>query len=413
LFKAFRDAVAKPDVTVRGNGNMSTAQANAERFTKRCTVPFLAPLPLEPMNCPSAATGACELRHNSESACGNVAKVLGLPPAAVRVRIAFGGAFGRRYYIGYAVEAARCVKARSAPRTGDLEPRMTLYDFYRYRCSAAGKPRRRGKVTSWYGAGSSRPYLGREDAPNGTEIDAYDFPAGRSKTCASSTVSFRPRFQSDSGVLSRRQSLFFTSSFLDELAHLDWIHPVLSRFPRSTAQSSCATISLSMARLRRVVEGVAKLSGWTGARASKAGMGFAAGYTNTAFVAEVVQVSASERQPLSIRNIWAVVDCGRVINPLGAEAQVQGAIYEGLSSALYGEITVRDGVPEQTNFDRYRWLRIGEAPPIEVRFVGNEHPPRGLGEPALPPLAPALCNAIYAATGTRIRRLPISASMSV
>ncbi len=129
-------------------------------------------------------------------------------------------------------------------------------------------------------------------------------------------------------------------------------------------------------------------------------------------MAEVAEVTVSEGR-LKVDRIVAAVDCGRVINPQGAVAQVEGAILDGLGTALMGELTLRDGVVEQSNFHDYRLLRIGQAPKVEVHFIKNDEEPRGLGEPPLPPLAPAVCNAIFAATGQRIRRLPLKTAFRV
>jgi isoquinoline 1-oxidoreductase beta subunit len=425
LLEAFRVAAAEPDVAVREDGDFAAAYARAEkRHEASYEVPFLAHVPLEPMNCTASVTAAaCEVwtpTQNPESVRDNVAKVLGLPAPAVSVHMMrSGGGFGRRYYVDYAIEAALLSKQVRRPvqviwsREDDI-----AHDFYRPAAVAQLRASldATGKVSAWHCAlanASRSTYLGRDDAPHGTEIDAFDFPAGLVEN-----LRFAYRLVPSQVPVGQwrsvgsSKSVFFTSSFLDELAHLadrdpiefylDFIGPPRKAHVREN-------FSLDVSRLRRVVEEVASLSGWQRARGGNAGLGFAAAYTNTAFVAEVVEVSVSVSQGLEIRNVWTVIDCGRVINPLGAEAQVQGAIYEGLSAALRGEITVRDGAPVQTNFDRYQWLRIGEAPPIEVKFIGGEQPPRGLGEPALPPLAPALCNAIYAATGTRIRKLPILA----
>jgi len=114
-----------------------------------------------------------------------------------------------------------------------------------------------------------------------------------------------------------------------------------------------------------------------------------------------------EKGKVKIVNVYAVVDCGIVINPSSASAQVEGGILEGLCSALYGEITIKDGTAVQSNFNDYRWMRLDEVPNITVEFVATDKPPRGLGEPPLPPAAPALANAIFAAAGRRIRTLPI------
>ena len=126
------------------------------------------------------------------------------------------------------------------------------------------------------------------------------------------------------------------------------------------------------------------------------------------FIAEVVTVEVMENNKVNILRVDAVVDCGIVVNPSGALAQVEGAILEGLCAALFGEITIKDGATEQSNFDDYRWMRMGEVPEVHVEFIKNDLPPRGLGEPPLPPAIPALTNAIFVATGQRIRKLPIA-----
>jgi isoquinoline 1-oxidoreductase beta subunit len=114
-----------------------------------------------------------------------------------------------------------------------------------------------------------------------------------------------------------------------------------------------------------------------------------------------------------VDRVVAAVDCGRVINPQGARAQVEGAILDGLGAALAGEITLQEGVVQQDNFNGYRLLRMDQAPAVEVHFIDSTEDPRGLGEPPLPPLAPAVCNAIFAATGRRVRRLPLSHAFEV
>lgn len=370
LLEAFKDAVAKPDVAVREDGDVPAAQASADKLHEATyEVPFLAHVPMEPMNCTaSVRTGACEIwapTQNPESVRDNLAKVLSLPPAAVTVHLMrAGGGFGRRYYVDYAVEAALLSKhvGRPVQVIWSREEDMT-HDFYRPAAVAhlrAGLDRA-GKVTSWYCAlanASRSAYLGRDDAPNGTEIDAYDFPAGLVENLRFAYRLVRSQVPVGQwrGVAPSK-SVFFTSSFLDELANLAGWDPI--RFfleflgpPRKAHVRE--NFSLDIGRLRRVVEQVASLSGWGRSRARNVGLGFAAAYTNTSFVAEVVEVSVNAQQRLAIHKIWAAVDCGRVINPLGAEAQVQGAIYEGLNSALHGAITVRDGAPEQTNFHQYR-----------------------------------------------------------
>jgi isoquinoline 1-oxidoreductase beta subunit len=124
--------------------------------------------------------------------------------------------------------------------------------------------------------------------------------------------------------------------------------------------------------------------------------------------AQVAEVSVdAATQQVRVHKVWATVDCGRAINPRGVEAQVQGSIIFGLSAALYGQIDIEGGRPMQSNFDSYRLLRMNEAPEIEVNIIDSGAPITGMGEPGVPPIAPAVCNAIFALTGRRVRSLPI------
>jgi isoquinoline 1-oxidoreductase beta subunit len=137
-------------------------------------------------------------------------------------------------------------------------------------------------------------------------------------------------------------------------------------------------------------------------------MGFAITHTNNAYVAIVADVSVSRDGKLAIKKLTAAVDAGTIINLSAAEAQIQGAMIDGISAAWFQKITIERGAAAQTNFDDYPMLRMSQSPPVvEVHFVKSVAPPTGLGEPGLPAAAPALCNAIFAATGKRVRTLPI------
>ena len=162
-------------------------------------------------------------------------------------------------------------------------------------------------------------------------------------------------------------------------------------------------------RLRNVVKLAADMSAWGTPLAEGRGRGIAASYNQGAWVAEVAEVTVTG-DDFSVDRIVCAIDCGRVINPQGAHNQVEGAIVEGLSAALHGRITVRDGIVQEGNFDDYRFCRMREIPVIDVHLVESRDAPRGLGEGPLPPVAPAITNAIFAATGKRIRELPIRLS---
>ncbi len=211
------------------------------------------------------------------------------------------------------------------------------------------------------------------------------------------------------------KNVFVCASFLDELAQLAGRDPIefFLAFVGPTRRAPVfESYALDVGRLRGVAEHVRMLCDWGTALPEGCGRGFAAAYTNTAFVAEVVEVDMRTTGELKVPRVWVAIDCGRIINPLGADAQVAGAICEGLGAALHGEVRFEHGAVSTTNFDRYRILRLPEAPDVKVAFINQQESPRGLGEPALPPLAPALCNAIYAASGRRIRRLPIASQFA-
>jgi len=151
---------------------------------------------------------------------------------------------------------------------------------------------------------------------------------------------------------------------------------------------------------------VAERSGWGSPLPQGRARGVAIAEDTQSLVAEVAEVSLANGRP-RVHKVWCVADCGRVIHPGIAEAQFQGAIAGGLGAALYGEITIEKGRTKQSNFNDYRLLRMSDMPEVDVYFVPSEEEPGGVGEPGVPPIAPAVCNALFKLTGTRVRKLPI------
>ena len=158
-----------------------------------------------------------------------------------------------------------------------------------------------------------------------------------------------------------------------------------------------------------VVQEVATRAGWGRKLPAGTGMGLAFHFSHRGYFAEIVQATVSKAGKLTVEKVWAVGDVGsEIINPLGAETQVQGSVLDGLAQALGQEITIEKGAAVQGNFDEFLLLRHEDAVPVDVYFKKSNNPPTGIGEPALPPVPPALTNAIFAATGKRIRSLPLS-----
>jgi isoquinoline 1-oxidoreductase beta subunit len=196
---------------------------------------------------------------------------------------------------------------------------------------------------------------------------------------------------------------FVVESFIDELAHAAQVDPyeyrrsLLSKHPRHLA----------------VLELAARKANWGSALPDGHGRGIALHFSFDSYVAEVAEVSVNKDGRVHVHRVVAAVDCGRVVNPDGVAAQIEGGIIFGLSATLKGEITLDSGRVQQRNFHDYQVLRINEAPQIEVHIVPSAEHPTGVGEPPVPPVAAAVANAVFAATGKRIRKLPIRMSEAV
>jgi isoquinoline 1-oxidoreductase beta subunit len=190
---------------------------------------------------------------------------------------------------------------------------------------------------------------------------------------------------------------FFKESFIDELAHAAGKDPF--EFRRGLMGEH--------PRFRAVLERAAEMSGWGQPLPAGEGRGIAIAECFGSIVAEVAHVAVSADGVLKVKQVWAAVDCGEVVNPDTAAAQIEGGVIFGLSAALMGEITVAGGRVVESNFHDHEMIRLADAPAVEVRFIPSTAPPGGLGEPGVPPIAAAVTNAIYAATGVRVRTLPI------
>jgi isoquinoline 1-oxidoreductase beta subunit len=437
LYERFRLGLDAEATQVRHDGKPSALiEGDVHSFEAIYQVPLLAHAPMEPMNCTARFNGEIvEIwapTQNPKGLVAAVAKVLGFSEEDATRKVTVhvmrsGGAFGRRYYSDFAIDAVLLARESERP-VKVIWPRQDdmRHGYFRpagvHRIRAATNEE--GNITAWQHtlAGHSRTaYLEREDPPWDSELDQYTFPAGFIPNLLLEHVHVPSRIPLGQWRgIAASSNIFVSCSAIDELAQQQGEDPaafLLNLIGTAGSVQVTDRFNLDTDRLRAVISKVIEVSGWQqplgwGDDQIRHGRGIAACYDQGAWVAEVAEVSI-HKSKLTVDRIVAVVDCGRVINPQAATAQVEGAILDGLSTALMGEITVRDGVVEQSNFHDYRLLRINQAPVVDVHFIDSEEDPRGLGEPPLPPLAPAVCNAIFAASGRRVRELPLKARFEV
>ncbi|TFG85605.1 MAG: xanthine dehydrogenase family protein molybdopterin-binding subunit [Hyphomicrobiales bacterium] len=202
--------------------------------------------------------------------------------------------------------------------------------------------------------------------------------------------------------VSHALNCFVAESFMDELAHAAGKDPFEFR----------RTLLDRQPRFKRVLEQAASQAGWGKAPAGRhQGIALMEGYGT--YMAQVAEVSAGPTGAVRVHRVVCAVDCGRMVNPAIVESQIESGIIFGLTAALWGEITLEGGKVRETNFDKYRLMRLNEAPVIEVMLLDSAESPGGIGEPSTAVVAPAVCNAIFAATGKRVRRLPIARTIKV
>ena len=388
--------------------------------------PFLSHNSLEPQgSTASLKDGKLEVWSTTQDPAAArrlTARITGVNEADVTIHMMrAGGSFGRRYVNDDDVEAAWLSKQAGVPVniTWSREDDMT-HDSYRPSGTIALKAGldAKGSVVAW-----RQHYItfgdGKQSILQGG-IDPRDFPAGYVPAYQLGMSNSIPLYIRTGPLRSpgANSQAFVYQSFLDELAHaagrdpLDLQIEMLSRQPATgfVVQPNNPQ-ALNPERLRGVLELVAEMSNWRKRKSEKGrGMGIAAFFTHQTYFAEVADVSVDSQNRITVHQMWAAGDVGsQVINPRAAENLTYGGIIDGLSQ-MEQEITLLKGAVEQTNFTRQPMLRMRQAPNIKVQFRKTEYSPTGLGEPMLPPALPAVANAVFAATGKRIRTLPLKRS---
>lgn len=427
LRQKFEDLASRPGKVVRDEGDVEAALAGAARKVDAVyELPFQAHATMEPMNCTVHVTGdraeAWAPTQAPDWARDAIREVTGLRPEAVTVHtLLMGGGFGRRYQADFVVEAAQVAKAVGAPvqllwtREDDMQHdfyRPAAYHRFRGALDAKGSP------VAWHNRIVSTSISSFWDPPDRVKPEASEIGGAVDLPYAVPhvRVEYTP---APSGVpvawwrsVESSQNAFAVECFLDELAAAARVDPVAFRQrllaePRTIKQPPDSQSVLDTRRLKGVVDLAAAKAGWGTPLPPGRGRGIACAFSFDTYAAEVAEVSVDKAGVPRVHRMVCAVDCGRVVNPDGVRAQVESAVVYGLSAALKGAITISQGRVEQSNFHDFPVMRIQEMPVVEVHLVPSTERPTGIGEPALPPAAPAVANAIFAATGQRLRRLPI------
>jgi isoquinoline 1-oxidoreductase beta subunit len=414
-----------PQRTLRRDGDPAAALKAAARVVEAVyEYPFVSHAQLEPTNCTASVQGGkVELwvpTQDPETGRQQIVEALGVKPEDITIHMTrSGGGFGRRLATDYMPEAAWIAREAGVPvkvlwdRTDDLQ-----HDQYRpagHHRFASGLDAG-GRVIAFtdhfvtFGEG--------ERFYTACDMPAAEYPAGFVDHLEYGVTS-RPTGVPTWWVRAPRANAlaFAFEGFIDELAHAAAKDPLAFRLellgparPPVVTHNAAGqpVVGFDNGRMIGVLELAAEMSGWRGRRREpEVGFGVAAYYSHRGYFAEVVKAGLVDGQ-VRVFKAWIAGDVGnQIINPLGAEAQASGGALDGISVALGQKITVQRGRVIEANFHDYPLLRMDQAPQVEVRFRTTENPPTGLGEPALPPVIPALCNALFDATGKRIRKLPI------
>ncbi len=411
--RLFKELLDSKDATVRRkDGDVDAAFKTAARIvTAEYQCPFLPHNPLEPMNFfAHVRPDGVELvgpTQTPELARNETAKLLGISPDKVTVQLTrMGGGFGRRLKADYVIEAVQVSKLVNAPvkLIWTREDDMTGGSYrpavrYRFEAALDAQGNMIGYKLRGVGINSGNPT--RED----------NFPAGAVDNLLIDNVEHKSPITTGPWRAPITNFLAFAEqSFFDEVAQAAGKDPVQFRLELidKAKQKPVGAIKYDLDRMKVVIQTAAEKAGWgtkKGADGKLIAQGFSVYFSHRSYVAQIGEVVMQKGKPV-LQKVYSVADCGVVINQSGARQQVTGCIVDGIGHAMYGNMTFKDGIPDQKNFNDYRLIRLHEIPQVEVHFVDNGIEPTGLGEPSLPPAAAAVANAIFKASGKRLRNQP-------
>jgi isoquinoline 1-oxidoreductase subunit beta len=413
--KMLEEGASKPEASLaRKEGDVTAGFASAAKKIEAVYhAPFLAHATMEPMNCGAyVRADGCDVWAPTQFQGVNqimAAKIAGLNPSQVNIHTTYlGGGFGRRAEQDFVIEAVEISKSAGVPvqvtwsREDDIQ-----HDFYRpasYSRFEAGLDAE-GWPVVWKNRIACPSIMSRffpGSVKNGLDESSVEGAADLPYAIPNILVDYQ---LTETGIpvgfwrsVGHSQNGFFSECFLDEVAAVSGKDPY--EFRRRLLKKA--------PRHRGVLELAATKASWGEALPAGRYQGIAVMSSFGSYVAEVAEVSVDKKSgEVRVHRVVCAVDCGKTVNPLTIEAQMQSGIVFGLTAALKGAITINKGRVEQGNFDDYQMLRMGEMPKIEVHIVPSDQPSGGIGEPGTAPIAPAVCNAVFAATQKRIRRLPI------
>jgi isoquinoline 1-oxidoreductase beta subunit len=440
--KALAKSCDNPAQILRDFGDVGAGFSSASRiFSADYYVPELIHVPMEP----PAATAhyhngvfdiwACT--QTPQSAQSTVAQITDTPPEKVNINVTLlGGGFGRKSKPDFIVEAAILSKKLLKPIkvlwTREDEIQYGYYHAVSYQKLKAGIDESivgANKVTAWQHVAAEPPIgstfaKGADTATFEGDLGLTDMPYNISNIqCATGKAPAHTRIGWMRSVTNINHA-FAASSFADELANemkmdskdylLSLIGPdrhidlAKQNVKYGNYGETTDEFPIDTARLKTVLKNAAAMANWNKKRPAGRGLGIAVHRSFVSYVACVVEVSTQANGKIKLEHIWMSVDCGTAVNPERIKSQMEGSAVFGISLAFFGEVTAKNGVIEQSNFDGYPLARIGDIPTTDIEIVASDEPPGGVGEPGVPPIAPAICNAIFNATGKRYRELPLN-----